>query len=355
MRLVPALDIHLALDNRGVRLQPDQGDGELTPLFDHVSAILDEFHPTGIIESDTAWRVFFASAAARSRARHAITVGLGGYGIVVRAVDLPDEDWARRTQADLRAIRVGDLIVAPPWDVPASDVVSGFSRTGGAAEGASGFNRTMGNVGHGSSPVSTAQPPAPNACPPPSALGPPPATPVVIVIEPSMAFGTGHHATTRLCLRALQRLDLRDRLVIDVGTGSGVLAIAAAHLGARRVVAIDRDPDAIECARANLALNASAAPRVALSVSDINGLGSAQSDVLVGNLAGPALQQHARALLNLAHPDGHLVVSGLTADEEDAVVQAFAGVSAVARAQEGQWVALTLRRTATHEGPNRGR
>jgi ribosomal protein L11 methyltransferase len=163
---------------------------------------------------------------------------------------------------------------------------------------------------------------------------------MTIVIQPSMGFGTGHHATTRLCLAALQRIDLRGRSVIDVGTGSGVLAIAASLLGARQVIGIDDDRDAIAAARDNVALNPRA--RVTLLDGDLRSVDLPPADVVVANLTGALLETAAPQLLRLSTNGGRLVISGLLTKEEQLVLAAYSSWTVQDRATEDGWVCVTL-------------
>lgn len=243
-------------------------------------AALTEYQVTAINEGDEVWRVFFQSADERDRALDGLRAEFDG--IALETVDVPDEDWAARSQASLRAIHVGRIIVAPPWDAP-----------------------------------------------------------LTIVVQPSMGFGTGHHATTRLCLAALQQLDLRGKTVIDVGTGSGVLAMAASLLGAANVIAFDDDADAVTAARDNLALNPLA--RVNLQVADLRQMESANADLVLANLTGALLIAAADRLKQLTDSEGRLVLSGLLAREEREVLQAFAPLTVEHRAQEEEWLCVTLR------------
>jgi ribosomal protein L11 methyltransferase len=160
----------------------------------------------------------------------------------------------------------------------------------------------------------------------------------VIVIQPSMGFGTGHHATTRLCLSALQQLDLAGKSVLDVGTGSGVLAIAASLLGASRSTGIDDDPDAIQAARENVELNPAA--NAEMRIADLRTMPPDRFDVVIANLTGGLLVQAAGHLQALATPSGTLILSGFMTHEESAVVAAFAGFVSGHRGEEDEWVCL---------------
>lgn len=164
------------------------------------------------------------------------------------------------------------------------------------------------------------------------------AGPGAIVIDPGQAFGTGHHETTTGCLAALQELDLAGRSVLDVGTGSGILAIAAARVGAGRVVGVDTDPLAVTAARANAEVNG-----VDVDVRE----GSAEAaaperfDVLVANLDTDTLARLAPALAARLAPGGALIASGVSRGREPEAVAALAATGLPPLTRPGrEWVVL---------------
>jgi ribosomal protein L11 methyltransferase len=180
---------------------------------------------------------------------------------------------------------------------------------------------------------------------------------VVLALDPGMAFGTGLHPTTRLCLAELERLadegalavgvarDGRARL-LDVGCGSGILAIAALRLGAGEAVGVDTDPIAIESTLANARRNG-VARRLQARPGSLPG-GTGPFDVVVANLIASLLIALAFELVAEARPGGAILVSGVFVDREAEVRAALeaAGASIDDRRSEGDWVALSGRRRA---------
>ena len=285
----PALDVESRHD------APSRSDG--SSLGDLIDAVVDDFRPFAIAETgDTRCflrrRVFFFNTEDRADAADAIVANFG-QSVSVRPVDVVDDGdtWAERTQARLRAIRAGRLVVAPPWDIPAADGLT-----------------------------------------------------VPIIIRPSMGFGTGHHPTTRLCLLALQEHLSAQSTVTDIGTGSGVLAIAAAKLGATSVLALEPDPDAVACAQENVAANGVRA-LVAIQHDEL-GVSPAPrpASLVVANLTSGVLTRLARAVSSAAIPGGILILSGLGIDDISDVAGAFASrATRVAHARDGDWACLVLR------------
>jgi ribosomal protein L11 methyltransferase len=167
---------------------------------------------------------------------------------------------------------------------------------------------------------------------------------VILDLDPGMAFGTGLHPTTRLCLVALEGLDDRgliaNRRVLDVGCGSGILAIAAAKLGAATVHGVDTDPIAIEATDANASRNG-LADRISTRAGSLPS-DQSPSDVVLANLIASVLIALAAALRDELRPGGIVLASGIFVDREPEVRNAFdaVGLEVVARHDEGDWVAL---------------
>jgi ribosomal protein L11 methyltransferase len=172
---------------------------------------------------------------------------------------------------------------------------------------------------------------------------------LLIRIDPAMAFGTGHHATTRMCLDALEGFMNRwpagpGPLILDAGTGTGILAIAAAALGARQVVAIDTDPEACEAARRNLALH-DCANRVQILPGGIEVVESGpRFDLILANLDTKTLSPLFPRLGKLLAPGGRLIATGITLEDEASLPASIAasGLHALQRRIEDEWLCLTL-------------
>ena len=167
---------------------------------------------------------------------------------------------------------------------------------------------------------------------------------VVLALDPGMAFGTGLHPTTRLCLTGVEELADRGVLagarVLDVGCGSGILAIAALKLGAASALGLDTDPIAIEATIANARRNALVRRLRAREGSLPSG--QAPFDVVLANLIAGLLVPLAGGLENEVRPGGVLLASGIFVDREGDVRAAFgaAGLEVTGRTAEGDWVAL---------------
>lgn len=212
-----------------------------------------------------------------------LTAAAGGALIEVRTEEVPD-DWSERWRDFHRPLVLeGRLTVRPPWEPPAG-------------------------------------------------------TPLDVVIDPGQAFGTGAHATTRLCLEMmLDRRGSRGSLV-DLGCGSGVLAIVGAQLGHGPVIALDYDPAAVSAAQENAAANG-----VALDVRrfDLRAAQVPDCDLTVANVLAAPLRAWAKFQRRLA-PE--LILSGLLASEADSVADTFAarGLNEIARRERDGWAALAL-------------
>ncbi|TMA33523.1 MAG: methyltransferase domain-containing protein [Deltaproteobacteria bacterium] len=209
---------------------------------------------------------------------------------VVESAPLADVDWEAVFRRHHHPVLVGRrLAVAPPWDVP----------------DAAGRE--------------------------------------VIVIEPGQAFGTGQHATTRMCLEEIEAAVAAGGVVsaLDVGTGSGLLAAALARLGVPCVIALDVDPDVLPRARANLDRNGAREVRL------ICGRAAACRrcfDLVVANLLADSIVQDAAALAAVTAEQGRLVLSGLLDTQVKAVTAAFPAWRTVGMRAEDRWRALTLTR-----------
>jgi ribosomal protein L11 methyltransferase len=281
-------------------LEVSWSDEVVGDRIDHLVAMIDDTAPLAVEEHGPGVRIFFSDESQRDNASE-IAAALFPDATLTSLL-VPDDNWAERSQAALLPIRVGNLIIAPPWTL--DDVLAHAALTGDS--------------------------------------------PVVVSIQPSMGFGTGHHASTRLCLRLLQRYVPAGGAVLDIGTGSGVLALSAWRLGARQALGIDFDRDALTSAQENVEANG-AGTSVSLDALDITQdatLLSGRFDLVFANITGAMLIKYAAEVASTVASAGILITSGFQAHEKDDVAAAFAaqGLETLVSEEEDTWVATGFKR-----------
>ncbi len=215
---------------------------------------------------------------------------------------IKEEDWSSNWKAHFKPVRIGKrLVVKPTWE----------------------------DYAHGPSDI-------------------------ILELDPGMAFGTGAHATTRLCMEVLEKIFFREgayadagpdspRRVFDVGTGSGILAVTAAKLGASHVTAIDIDPQAVTVATENVIMNGC---ENSVSVSDTPiALVEGQYDIVVANILAEELVKMAGVLTAKVREGGYLILSGILSEKEEMVQRGFSvpGIMLTELTRDAEWSCLTYR------------
>ncbi len=167
----------------------------------------------------------------------------------------------------------------------------------------------------------------------------------VLHLEPGLAFGTGTHETTRLCLETLEDYIRGGESVLDLGCGSGILSIAALLLGASRAEGVDIDELAVKTARENGRRNGFAEPQYKVSCGDMTEQVSGTFDIVVANIVADIIVLFCKNARQFMHDGSHFIVSGIIADREPDVLHAFAdnGYEIVERKQDGEWLCFVVK------------
>jgi ribosomal protein L11 methyltransferase len=265
----------------------DRGSTGIVTLEEHDDTVTLGAYFDHLMDSDDMKQSVAAALNKAGRPEALISVSLSA---------VPDQDWMQKWKEGFEAVEIGGrLIVAPSWKLPAN------------SEG-----RT------------------------------------VVQIDPGMAFGTGTHETTRLCLEAIER-HWQGGSLLDVGTGTGILAIAAALLEpGSRVVALDIDPQAVEVARENMAING-VSSAIDLRPGQPDNVATHKFDLIVANLTAEVIIDLLDSLDRCLASGGKMILSGileeLGLDVERAIVDR--GIQVTERRVAGEWCALVGQRART--------
>jgi ribosomal protein L11 methyltransferase len=170
---------------------------------------------------------------------------------------------------------------------------------------------------------------------------------IVIDLDPGMAFGTGNHPTTKLCLEALQDYISGGETVLDMGTGSAILAMAAAKLGAAQVVGLEIDPVAVEAAVENVDRE-NLGSQIIIGLADSPSAFDGQADIVLANIIAKVIIDMGEGLSSKVKPGGLLIASGIVVERSQEIIDTltYLGLTLHETRQEGDWVALTFRKSS---------
>jgi ribosomal protein L11 methyltransferase len=177
----------------------------------------------------------------------------------------------------------------------------------------------------------------------PSWLEPPDPSAVNLLLDPGLAFGTGTHPTTALCLAELGQMELTGNTVVDYGCGSGILAVAALKLGAARALGVDNDPQALAASRDNASRNGLADECFPLALPGQGDLDAwaGQAQLVIANILAGPLVELSDTLLQLLQPGGTLLLSGLLHSQADSLCHHYADrISLEIATEKDGWVCL---------------
>ena len=222
----------------------------------------------------------------------------------IRVEELPDQDWNRQWAQSVRPIRIGQrIVIRPSWETVVLQ-----------------------------------------------------AKDIEIVLDPKQAFGTGHHATTKMLLEWLEDLVRGGEFVLDVGAGSGILAMVALRLGATSALGVECDPVAVDCARDYAAENGfgSNLEFRCGTLEEVDPPGRLKPDLVLANLDCQTLLLLCDALAQYVSHGARLLLSGILLDQEQEIIEAFSNVGAMLlqRREQDGWVALELLMAESCEGVN---
>lgn len=255
--------------------------------------IVDAFHIRGEEKEKVKVKAYFApeDAAGKGAEIKRYLQGLGlEFGITVS--NLKDDDWAHKWKAFFKPEKItGRIVIKPTWE-------------------------------------------------PYHAQG----DEIVIDIDPGMAFGTGTHPTTKACLQLIEEVVAKGDIssMLDVGTGSGILSIAAARLGVPKVIAIDIDSTALKVAEDNILLNSVDGPVRVIEIS-LDKI-SIEFGLVVANIIAEELVRLSSLLKERVTADGYLILSGIISEKADMVMESFESLTLEKEVREGEWFSLLFRK-----------